>query len=58
MDMDVTQLSEVKFRVTMVKLMSRLEKTINENVIENIESQRAEMRVNLTEIKNSMGQMQ
>ena len=42
----------------MVKMMSRLEKSIHENVTEKIESLRAEMRVNLTEIKNSMSQMQ
>ena len=42
----------------MVKMMSRLEKSIRENVAENIESLRAEMRANLTEIKNSMSQMQ
>ena len=58
MYMDITKLSEMEFRVTMVKMMCRLEKSINENVIENIESLRAEMRANLTEIKNSMSQMQ
>ena len=42
----------------MVKMMSRLEKSIKENVTENIESLRMEMRVNLTEIKNAMSQMQ
>ena len=57
-DLDVSKLSEMEFRATMVKMMSRLEKSINENVTENIESLRAEMRVNLTEIKNSMSQMQ
>ena len=56
--MDVTKLSEMEFRVTMVKMMSRLEKSINENVTENIESLRMEMRANLTEIKNCMSQMQ
>uniref|UniRef100_A0A7N5P291 L1 transposable element RRM domain-containing protein n=1 Tax=Ailuropoda melanoleuca TaxID=9646 RepID=A0A7N5P291_AILME len=56
--MHVSQLSEMEFRATMVKMMSRLEKSINENVTENIESLRAEMRANLTEIKNSMSQMQ
>ena len=56
--MDVTKLSEMEFRATMVKMMSRLEKGINENVTENIESLGAEMRANLTEIKNSMSQMQ
>ena len=42
----------------MVKMMSRLEKSINENVTENIESLKTEMKANLTEIKNSMSQMQ
>ena len=50
MDMDITKLSEMEFRVTMVKMMYRLEKNINENINENIESLRAEMRVNLAEI--------
>ena len=54
MDMDITKMSEMDFRVTMVKMMCRLEKNINEN----IESLRAEMRTNLAEIKNSMSQMQ
>ena len=54
MDMDITKLSEMEFRVTMVKMMCRLEKSINENVNDNIESLRAEMRVNMGEIKNSM----
>ena len=36
-DMDVTKLSEMEFRATMVKMMCRLEKSINENVNENIE---------------------
>ena len=58
MDMDITKLSEMEFRVTMVKMMCRLEKSINENVNENIESLRVEMRANLAEIKNSMSQMQ
>ena len=53
MDMDVTKLSEMEFRVTMVKMMSRIEKSINKNVTENIESLRTEMRANLTEIENS-----
>ena len=29
-DMDITKLSEMKFRVTMVRMMCRLEKNINE----------------------------
>ena len=32
MDMDITKLSEMEFRVTMVKMMCRLEKNINENI--------------------------
>ena len=43
MDMDATKLSEMEFRVTMVNMMCRLEKSINENVTENTESLRAEM---------------
>ena len=57
-DMDVSKLSEMEFRVTMVKMMCRHEKCITENVNENIESLRVEMRANLAEIKNSMNQMQ
>ena len=58
MDMDITKRSEMECRVTMVKMMCRLEKIINENINENIESLRVEMRANLTEIKNGMGQIQ
>ena len=54
MDMDITKLSEMDFRVTIVKMMYRLEKNINENT----ESLRAKMRANLAEIKNSMNEMQ
>ena len=43
MDMDITKLSEMVFRVTMVKMMCRLEKNINENINKNIQSLRAEM---------------
>ena len=41
--MDVTKLSEMELRVTMVKMMCRLEKNINENINKNIQSLRAEM---------------
>ena len=54
MDMDITKLSEMEFRVTMDKMMCRLSKNINEN----IESLRPERRANLAEIKNAMNQMQ
>ena len=47
-------MSEMDFRVTIIKMMCRLEKNINEN----IESLRAEMRINLVEIENSMNEMQ
>ena len=58
-DMDINKLSEMEFRVTMVKTMCRLEtKIIYENINENIESLRVEMRANLAEIKNAMNQMQ
>ena len=57
-NMDITKSSEMEFRVTMVKMMYRLEKSIKKNVTENIESLRAEMTANPTEIKNSMRQMQ
>ena len=50
-DMDITKLSETEFRVTMVKMMCRLERNINENINENIESLRAEMKANLPENK-------
>ena len=58
MDIDITKLSEMEFRVTVVKMTCRLEKNVNENINENIESPRVGMRVNLAEIKNSMNQMQ
>ena len=58
MDMDITKLSEMEFRVTVLKMICRLEKTIKENINENIEYLRAEMRANLAEIKNSMSQIQ
>ena len=35
-----------------------MKKSIRENVAENIESLRVEMRVNLAEIKNTMNQLQ
>ena len=47
MDMDITKLSEMDFRVTMIQVMCRLEKNTNGNINENIESLRAEMRANL-----------
>ena len=52
--MEITKSAEMEFRVTMVKMMCRLEKRINKNT----ESLRVEMRVNLAEIKNAMNQIQ
>ena len=43
MDMNITKLSEMEFRVTMVKVMCRLEKNINKNINKNRESLRAEI---------------
>ena len=51
MNRDVTKLSEMEFRVTMVKMMCRLEKSINENVNENIESLRTEIEQIWQELK-------
>ena len=47
MEMDITKMSEIDFKVTIMKAISGLEKNINDN----IESLRAEMRANLAEIK-------
>ena len=58
MVMDITKLSEMVFRVTMVKMIRRLEKNINKNINENIESLKVEKRANLAEIKNAVNQMQ
>ena len=46
MDMDITKMSEMDFRVTIIKMKNRLEENINEN----IDSLWAEMRTNLAEI--------
>lgn len=42
MDMDITQMSEIDSRVIIIKVKPRLEENINDN----IESLRAEMRYN------------
>ena len=42
MDIDITKLSGMEFRVTMVKMMCRLEKSINKNVNDNIKSLRVD----------------
>ena len=58
MDMDISKLSEMEIRGTMVKMMCRLEKNSNENITENIESLREERRANLAEIKKAMNRIQ
>ena len=57
MDVDISKVSEMEFRVTMVKMMCRLEKNINENINEDIESLRVEMRAKLAVNKNVMKKM-
>ena len=48
----------MEFRVTIFKMMWRLEKNINENMNKIIDSLRMEMRANLAERKNAMNQTQ
>ena len=52
MDMDISKMSEMDFRVAIMKSISRLQK----NISDNIESLRAEMRSNQAEIKNAMNE--
>ena len=54
MDVDITKVSEIDSRMTIMKAISRLEKNINDN----IESLRAEMRSNQAKLKNAMNEMQ
>jgi len=54
MDMDISKMSEIDFRVAIMKLISRLEK----NISDNIESLKAEMRANQAEFKNAVNEMQ
>jgi len=49
-DMDIRKMSDIEFRVALMKSLARLEKSI----CDNIESLRAEMRSNCTELKNAM----
>ena len=46
MDMDISKMSEMDFRVAIMKSISRLQK----NISDNIESLRAEMRSNQAEL--------
>ena len=54
MEMDITKMSEIDFKVTIMKAISGLEK----NISDNIESLRAEMRCNQAKLKNAMNEMQ
>ena len=54
MDMDISKMSEIDFRVTVMKTISRLGK----NISNNIESLRAEMRPNQAELKNAINEIQ
>jgi len=54
MDMDISKMSEIDFRIAIMKTIARLEKTISSN----IESLRAEMRANQAEHKNATNEMQ
>ena len=42
MDMEISKISQIEFRVTIMKLISRFEK----NISDNLESLKAEMRSN------------
>lgn len=53
MDMDLRKMSKKDFRVTFIKLLFRLEKTISNS----IESLRAECRATVAYIKNAMKEM-
>jgi len=50
MDMDISKMSEIDFRVAIMKSISRFEK----NISNNIESLRAEMISNQAKLKNAM----
>lgn len=54
MDADITKMSEMEFRLAIVKTMARMEKSINGN----IESLRAEMKAELAELKNAINEIQ
>ena len=54
MDMDLSKMSEIDFRVAVMKTVVRLEKTISGN----IDSLKAEMRADLAELKNAINEIQ
>lgn len=54
MDADITKISEMEFRLAIVKTIARMEKSINGN----IESLRAEMKAELAELKNAINEIQ
>ena len=54
LDMDISKMSELEFRITIIKLLAGLEKSIKDTR----ESLSAEMRSNQAEIKNALTEMQ
>lgn len=54
MDMDISKMSEIDFRVAIRKSIAKLKKSINENT----ETLRAEMRSDQAELKNTMNEVQ
>jgi len=54
MDKDISKMSEIDFRVAIIKSISRLEK----NISNTIESLREEVRSNQADLKNAMNEMQ
>ena len=54
MDMDTSKMSEIEFRIVIMKSIARLEKSISDR----IESLRAEVRSNQAELRNTMNEMQ
>lgn len=53
MAMDISKMSEVEFRIAIIKSVARLEESINDN----IESLRVEMRSNQAKLKDTMNEM-
>ena len=54
MDMDLNKMSEIDFRVAVMKTIVRLEKTINGN----IDQLRAKVRADPAEFKNAINEIQ
>ena len=54
MDTDITKMSEMDFRETVMKMIARMERSINGN----IDALRAEMKAELAELKNAINEIQ